>query len=319
MTRTNTLLFIGLLLAIPAYMLVSAPRPVSDQTESLDGFVLVEAGSFMMGSHNGAKDETPVHKVTISRSFYMSKYEVTVGEFRRFAEDTGYRTTAEQQGWAWVYIDGEWVQASGASWRNPQFSQDDGKSMVCVSWYDAVKYCNWLSMKTGLTVVYSGSGENIHCDFGADGFRLPTEAEWEYASRGGGKSRAYNYAGTDDAKRLSKYANFADRNIDLGWSDKDQDDGYEYTSPVGVYEPNELELHDMSGNVWEWCWDWYGEYTSSPATDPRGSISGIFRVYRGGSWFEFDYSLRTTYRVNKFPSDPFNDLGFRPVRTCPNV
>ena len=164
MARTNTLLFFGLLFAVPAYILVSTPQSASVQSESSDGFVLVEAGSFLMGSHNGSKDEIPVRIVTISRSFCMSRYEVTVGEFRRFTEDTGYRTTAEQQGWSW---------------------------------------------------------------------------------------------------------------------------------------------------------DWYGEYSLASTTDPRGSTGGTFRVYRGGSWFEFEYSLRTTYRVNKFPSDPFHDLGFRPVRTCP--
>ena len=111
----NALLPIGLLIAIPACMHVSAPQPESDRSENLDGFVPVEAGSFSMGSQDGASDERPVHEVKFSRSFYMSTYEVTVGEFRRFIEDTGYNTTAEQQGWAWVYAGDEWAKVSGAS------------------------------------------------------------------------------------------------------------------------------------------------------------------------------------------------------------
>lgn len=317
MVTGRELLLVCVLCSVPALVAVSIPQSSSGSQEGIVECVTVDAGSYLRGSHYGSKDERPVRTVIISRSYFMSRYEISVADFRTFAEAAGYRTTAERQGWAWVYSGSEWVKSNGANWRNPSFTQEDDHPVVCVSWHDAVAYCNWLSEQERLTPAYSGFEEDTVCAFSADGYRLPTEAEWEYAARGGPSGLEYGYAGTDDAEDLSEYANFADKNSNLGWADRGQEDGFEYTSPVGTYKPNELGLYDMTGNVSEWVWDWYAVYPSMAQTDPSGPSSGLFRVQRGGSWFDDDYGLRTTYRVDKFPTDSLSRVGFRVVRTCP--
>ncbi len=233
-----------------------------------EGFVLVEAGTFQMGSTDGDSDERPVRQVTISRSFYMRQYEVTQKQ---------------------------WREVMGT---NPSHFKGDDRPVEQVRWYDAEEYCNRLSRIEGLTPCYSGSGDNIACDFSADGYRLPTEAEWEYAARGGNKSRGYEYAGSNSAG-------------DVGWHGVNSGGK---THPVGQKRPNELGLYDMIGNVWEWCWDWYGKYSSSSQTDPRGPSSGSHRVLRGGSWNNGTRHLRVAGRHDYTPSRRNYFLGFRLVR-----
>ena len=232
-----------------------------------EGFVLVEAGIFQMGSTDGDKDEKPVHRVTIRRSFYMSLYEVTQKQ---------------------------WREVMGG---NPSHFKGFDLPVEKVSWYDVVEYCNRLSRKEGLTPCYSGSGNSIRCNFSANGYRLPTEAEGEYAARGGNKSRGYKYAGSNSAG-------------DVGWYSGVK------THPVGRKRPNELGLHDLSGNVWEWCWDWYGQYSSSAQTDPRGPAGGSNRLNRGGSWDRGARLLRVANRFSSTPSSGYRALGFRPMRTA---
>jgi sulfatase modifying factor 1 len=251
-------------------------KPIAPET------ILVEAGSFEMGSADGLPDEQPVHTVHITKSFYIAKYAVTFEEYD------------------WFYYDNP-----GTGIRKP----DDeglgrGNRPVEVTWCDAVAYCNWLSEKEGLTSCYSGKGKVTQCDFSADGYRLPTEAEWEYAARGGPKSEGYIYAGSDNPDDVAWYADNSGGQI----------------HPVGQKQPNELGLYDMSGNIWEWCWDWHAEdyYASSPASDPEGPALGpdtSLRVKRGGRADLDADSIRATYRSAEGISFPAGGNGFRLVRT----
>ncbi|MFB0536326.1 MAG: formylglycine-generating enzyme family protein, partial [Anaerolineae bacterium] len=221
--------------------------------------------------------------VHITRPFYMAKHAVTLEEYDRFCDDTiGIRRPKDKWG-------------------------RGNRPVMSVTWYDAVAYCNWLSEKEGLSPCYSGKGKLTQCDFSANGYRLPTEAEWEYAARGGQKSQGYTYAGSDNPD-------------DVAWY---RGNSGSQTHPVGQKQPNELGLYDMSGNLWEWCWDWYGKdyYTSSAASDPQGPPAPpttlswqLNRVRRSGSWRENSDSLRTTYRSMDYASY-IGDNGFRIVRT----
>ena len=170
-----------------------------------------------------------------------------------------------------------------------------------VSWYDAVKFCNKKSERDGLTPCYSGSGSNVSCNFSANGYRLLTEAEWEYAARGGPESRGYKYSGSSNPDEVAWYRD------NLGIK----------THQVGIKKANELGLYDMSGNVYEWCWDMYddGYYRNSPTSNPKGPSSGKYRVLRGGSWSDDTRYMRCADRVRCDPDLRFNDDGFRYART----
>jgi formylglycine-generating enzyme required for sulfatase activity/TolB-like protein len=245
------------------------------------GFVLVPAGTFSMGSNNGDSDEKPVHQVTISRAFYISDHEVTQKEWYNVMG-----TTVRQQR---DMVDKSW----------PLGGEGDNYPMCYVSWYEAIEYCNKRSVKEGLTPAYSGSGENITCNFKASGYRLPTEAEWEWAAKGGGKdSMVYEYSGSNSVDGVAWY-----------------DDNSEYqTHPVKTKRANSLGLYDMSGNVREWCWDRYGSYSSGSQTDPAGVAGSSSRVMRGGSWCDDTQGVRSAYRGNNTPSGRVFDFGFRLVR-----
>jgi sulfatase modifying factor 1 len=244
--------------------------------------VLVEGGSFKMGD-TATPDEQPVHTVKITRPFYVARYAVTFEEYDRFCDDTGKRKPGDR------------------SWGRGKLP------VIGTDWNDATAYCNWLSEKDGLTSCYSGKGILTKCDFSANGYRLPTEAEWEYAARGGQKSKGYLYAGSNNPDDVAWYAgNSGDR-----------------VHPVGEKQPNELGLYDMSGNMYEWCWDWYGKdyYASSPIDDPTGppptpepTPRGPNKVRRSGSWRENADSIRVAFRSFDYMSYP-GDNGFRLVRT----
>lgn len=233
-------------------------------------FVFVEGGTFNMGSGKGSSDEKPVHQVTLS-SFYIGKYEVTQRE---------------------------WQDLMGS---NPSKWKRDNLPVEKVSWNDVVAYCNKRSLKEGLTPCYSGSGAYTTCDKTANGYRLPTEAEWEYAARGGKASKGYSYSGSNDLGNV-------------GWY---RDNSGSKTHAVGGKVPNEHGLYDMSGNVWEWCWDTYGSYTSAAQNNPTGSKSGSDRVLRGGGWDFNAVYCRVSYRNSSDATVSDNYVGFRVCRVFP--
>ena len=263
-------------------------------------FVYIKPGTFMMGSPSGEvgrdNDETQ-HQVTLTRGFHMGETEVTVGQWRVFARDSGYKTEAETGGGAYTFIEGKWEKKEGAYWDNPGFAQSENHPVTCVSWNDVQAFIRWINRK-----------EN------AD-YRLPTEAEWEYAARAGTQTARF---WGEDADRACGYANVSDL---TEWSGRKWNnphncrDGHWFTAPVGSFRPNPWGLHDMIGNVWEWCQDWKGDYPSGSVTDPTGPYSGSVRVNRGGSWGYGARLCRSAYRDFNTPEYRSNLLGFRLSRT----
>jgi formylglycine-generating enzyme required for sulfatase activity len=274
-----------------------------------NNMVGIDGGTFTMGSpasEPGRNDgEGPLHQVTVS-SFYLVKYEVTVEEFGRFAASTGYRTEAETDGGGWVWENSGLGQKADANWRNPYFSQNNGHPVVLVSWNDAIRYCNWRSENEGLTPAYTKQGNDVMWEKNASGYRLPTEAEWEYACR----------AGTATPFNTGSNITTSQANYNGKYPYNGNPDGIyqERTSEVGSFAPNSRGLYDMHGNVYEWCWDWYGDYSGIAQTDPAGADSGSGRVMRGGSWLEYGQNLRSAGRFQFDPSYRRCDVGFRLVR-----
>ena len=241
----------------------------------------IAAGNFSMGDITGSgyERERPVHKVTITRPFLMSRTEVTQELY-------------------------EAVMGS-----NPSHVRGATLPVEKVSWYDAVEFCNALSRKEGLKPCYSGTGTKIVCDFSANGYRLPTEAEWEYAARGGKQSDFHTGNITHPGKTPLDPA--LDR---AGWY---EGNAGRKTHPVGQKEANAFGLHDMHGNVAEWCWDFYATkyYNERASKDPRGPAKGPRRILRGGGWYSTAKSCRSAFRVGSMPEfkDYYN--GIRLVRT----
>ena len=258
-------------------------RPVIDVPE---GMVLVEKGSFTMGDEFGDlwDSSRPTHKVTFTYDFYIGKYEVTFDEYDAFCNATGKSKPN----------DNSWGRGT--------------RPVIYVSWWDAIAYCNWLSEKEKLPKAYDSNGNLLDKDGRVTtdpskvvGYRLPTEAEWEYAARGGNKSKGYKYAGSDNVG-------------DVAWYNSNSG---KKTQEVGKKAPNELGLYDMSGNVWEWCSDWYGGYSSSAQTNPYNSTAGSYRVFRGGYWYSIATVVRVVVRYSYSPTYTSSDIGFRITRTVP--
>lgn len=240
--------------------------------------VLVKGGSFQMGSNEGESDEKPVHPVTLS-DYYIGRFEVTFEEYDAFCTATN-RDLPYDQGW-------------GRS----------NRPVMNVSWLDAIEYCNWLSEQHNYQPVYNiMTGINVQVNWKANGYRLPTEAEWEFAARSRGKDK--KWAGISSESHLTIYAN-----------GKGEHDGYTYTAPVGSLRANDLDLFDMSGNVWEWCWDWAEAYPHFSQNNPKGPDRGHTRIRRGGSWSFKPNRLLCTNRSFKEPGYKGRDVGFRLSRS----
>ena len=257
----------------------------------LEEFVYVSGGTFTMGNTlgRGNDNELPPHKVTLS-PYLIGRYEVTQSQWRAIMgsiPSTGY----------------------GLGGNYPVYQ---------VSWYAILKYCNLRSMAEGLTPAYTIDGSTnpdkwgsipassdatwdaVTCDWEADGYRLPTEAEWEFAARGGKMSKGYLYSGSNDPDSAVWHKGNSGGKSQI----------------VGNKAANELDIHDMSGNVWEWCWDWYTAYSDAAQVDPRGPATGTERLLRGGSWYG-DVSLcRISLRDDGFPYKGHHNHGLRLCRAA---
>ncbi len=247
------------------------PTEPEPEKESLVQMVLVEGGTFTMGDTwgDGSDNEIPTHSVTLN-SLYISKYEITQAEYLEVMDS------------------------------NPSEFIGESRPVERVTWYDAATFCNKLSEREGLVKCYVIDGGNTTCDFSANGYRLPTEAEWEYTARGGNQSMGYKYSGSNNLDDVAWYAANSGSQI----------------HEVGLKAPNELGIYDMSGNVREWCWDWLSAYTAEAQTNPTGpAIGDLYRLLRGGSWHTSEVFQRVSSRNSYSPSANTNFYGFRISRT----
>ena len=292
-------------------------------------FVLIPAGEFMMGSDEPPEslalswpayerkrftdiaDEAPVHRVRITRAFYLGQTEVTVGQFRRFLQASGYIPESVADGTGGYGYNPAYDPAKAGgdafegrdpvySWRNPGFAQDDDHPVVNVSWNDALAMADWLSRTEGHV------------------YRLPTEAEWEYAARAGTRTR---YHSGDAPESLLHVANVFDADAAPYWKKwaghaLAGHDGHAFTSPAASFAPNAFGLYDMHGNAWEWTADWHDDhyYAASPVDDPKGPATGSVRVRRGGSWHTWSFYARASFRNWNLASTRYTLVGMRLLR-----
>jgi formylglycine-generating enzyme required for sulfatase activity len=245
-------------------------------------FVLIKGGTFTMGSPSSELDRITdelQHRVTVT-DFYLAKTEVTQREYQELMKN------------------------------NPSDFKGNNLPVENVTWYEAIRYCNERSVHEGLTPAYSIQGDNVTWNRNANGYRLPTEAEWEYACRAGTTTPFNTGNGINDnqANFMNSYGYNTDASgrVTGGYRQK--------TVEVNNFNPNPWGLFDMHGNVWEWCWDWYGEYSSAVSTNPTGVAQGTFRVNRGGGWNDFPKHIRCAYRAATQPDSGSFNLGFRLAR-----
>ena len=321
MDRKKYLLFvmravvIGLICRVALNHIFMAGVATAKEIIGKDGakMVLVPAGEFEMGTDPAEipglvqwlkklypdldvkakwfEDESPRHKVYLD-AFYIDKYEVTNAQYRKFVQATGHR---EPEGFGLEKVSGSAyrIKSGFKPWSDGNYNGDD-QPVVCVSWGDAKAYAEWA------------------------GKRLPTEAEWEKAARGGLAVKRYPWG--DDWPPPPEAGNFADETFKKRFPEASffiagYDDGYAYPAPVGKFTPNGYGLYDMAGNVWEWCADWYdkGYYAISPRRNPSGPGSGQYRALRGESWYNSSIAdnLCAAYRYYGVPMSTYNGVGFR--------
>ena len=279
---------------------IKAPAAAED-------FVLIPAGTFQMGSNQGYSDNKPVHTVTLTKAFYMCDHEVTQAEYEAVmgeGSNPSYFKTGAAEG-----------------------EVQENRPVEQVSWYKAIVYCNKRSMAENLTPCYTISGKTdpaewgtiptssdetwnkVECNWTANGYRLPTEAEWEYAARAGDTTvDSLTWSGTNASASLGDYAWYFSN-------------AGSKTHEVKKKSENAYKLYDMSGNVWEWCWDWWtasGKYSADAATDPRGDTSGSGRVRRGGGYDGGSVLCAVSFRSYDSPGSQYCRIGFRVCRSSSN-
>ena len=287
MKKRNLLLSILLTLALLLPMTAYAAEGMQDGIEVEDGFVLIEGGTFQMGSPASeperSSDETQ-HNVTIG-DFYMAKTEVSQEDYQAVMGN------------------------------NPSVTKGDKLPVTNITWYDAVQYCNSLSMNEGLTPCYSVSGTTVTWNRAANGYRLPTEAEWEYAARAGTTTPFHfgDYVHNSDANCYNAYG----YNNDASGSWVNGSEAYlRRTVEVDQYSANAYGLYNMHGNAAEWVWDWYGEYDSDTVANPSGSENGNAKIIRGGGWNDHPKHIRSAYRGAQPADVGLYSIGVRPVRNA---
>ncbi|MCX6879508.1 MAG: formylglycine-generating enzyme family protein [Verrucomicrobia bacterium] len=275
----------------------------SDTPPTPTGFALIPAGSFSMGDSVDG-EYVPVHSVYVS-AFFMEKYLVTKALW------DSVRTWGLTHGYTDLPAGG------GKATNHPVHS---------INWYAMVKWCNARSEKEGLTPCYTVSGLVYRtgssapvCNWSANGYRLPTEAEWEKAARGGVAGARYPWGTNTISQSQANYnasgTSYGNLSGDVGYHPTYNDGVFPYTSPVGSFAANGYGLYDMAGNVWEWCWDWYGSYTAGSQTDPRGPSPGSVRVVRGGGWYGLAGLCRVALRYFGYPDYSGSSMGFRAARS----
>ena len=267
------------------------------------GMALIPAGPFQMGDSLDGDANAPVHTVNVS-GFYMDKNLVTKAL------------------WDEVY---QWAVGQGYSFDNAGSGKGATHPVQTVSWYDVVKWCNARSEKEGrVPAYYTDAGLSVRYRSGqvapyvnwSSGYRLPTEAEWEKAARGGLSGKRFPWGDTITHSQANYYSDsyYAyDISPTRGDHPSYAQGDYPYTSPVGAFAANGYGLYDMAGNVFEWCWDRYGIYGSGLQSDPRGPASGSYRVFRGGNWLNIAWYCRAAYRCDYWPDYRYYNIGFRSV------
>jgi len=295
--------------------------------------VFIAGGRFQMGDrrNEGSAGERPVHDVTLS-SFYMGRYEVTNRKYCHFLNSALSNNLIQVSDGIVYKMDADLSQPYCDTSASSTYSQivlmdntfyvatKGGRDMsndpvIRISWYGAVAYCNWLSELEGREPCYNLS--TWACNFTKNGYHLPTEAQWEYAARGGLVGSRFPWGDTithEQANYFSSVVYAYDVSETRGYHPMWNDGTRPHTSPVGTFVANQYGLHDMTGNVLEWCNDWHAGYSPASQTDPTGATAGSYRVLRGGGWDHIASLCRVTYRHVGSPANRNNNYGFRVCR-----